>query len=39
MILQDPSLNELFDLDYGEEAERQGLGEEWKRNKTEREEN
>lgn len=33
MILKDESLNEVFDLDYGEEAERNYIGWKWKRSK------
>lgn len=31
MILKDPSLNDLFDLDYGQEAERKSITEKWQR--------
>ncbi len=31
MILKDPSLNDLFDLDYGQEAERKSITEKWER--------
>ena len=37
MILRDKTLNELFDLEYGEEAERDFIGDNWKRNKLESE--
>lgn len=37
MILRDKTLNELFDLEYGEEAERDFIGDKWKRNKFENE--
>ena len=37
MILRDETLNELFDLEYGEEAERDFIGDKWKRNKFENE--
>lgn len=33
MIQRDDTLNELYDLDYGEEAERAYLGDPWKRKK------
>jgi len=32
MILKDETLNEIFDLEYGEEAERDFIGGEWRRN-------
>ena len=32
MIIKDRTLNEVFDLDYGEEAEREFVGGEWTRN-------
>jgi hypothetical protein len=35
LILQDKTLNEIFDLDYGERAEREFIGGQWKRNKVE----
>lgn len=35
IIEQDHTLNEIFDLDYGEEAEREFVGGKWTRNKTE----
>lgn len=31
MVLSDPSLNDIFDLDYGQEAERKAIGEKWNR--------
>lgn len=34
LIKRDNSLNEVFDLEYGEEAERDFLGAKWKRNKS-----
>lgn len=34
MVLQDNSLNEIFNLDYGEQAERQAIGDKWKRSKS-----
>lgn len=33
IILRDKTLNEVFDLDYGEEAEREFIGGEWIKNK------
>ncbi|MEZ5002148.1 MAG: DUF4262 domain-containing protein [Chitinophagales bacterium] len=33
MTLRDQTLNDLFDLEYGEEAERDFIGDKWKRNK------
>lgn len=33
MILRDRTLNELFDLEYGEEAERNFIGDRWRRSK------
>ena len=33
LIKSDSTLNEVFDLDYGEEAERDFIGAKWKRNK------
>lgn len=33
MVLRDETLNELFDLEYGEEAERDFIGDKWIRNK------
>lgn len=38
LVLRDKSLNEVFDLDYGEEAIRDTVGEKWKRSKIENEE-
>lgn len=35
LILRDNTLNEIFDLDYGEEAERGFIGGKWTRNKVE----
>ncbi|MCP2025051.1 hypothetical protein L1276_000191 [Flavobacterium sp. HSC-32F16] len=35
LIIKDKTLNELFDLEYGEEAEREYVGDEWVRNKSE----
>jgi len=35
MIKRDKTLNEVFDLDYGEEAERENLGGEWTRKNIE----
>lgn len=35
MILRDKTLNEVFDLEYGEEAERKEIGKSWKRNQIE----
>ncbi|MBW1658560.1 MULTISPECIES: DUF4262 domain-containing protein [Flavobacterium] len=35
IILKDKTLNKLFDLNYGEEAERKFIGDEWVRNKVE----
>jgi hypothetical protein len=37
MILRDETLNEVFDLEYGEEAERDFIGDKWRRNKIENE--
>ena len=37
VILRDKTLNEIFDLEYGEEAERGFIGGKWKRNKIESE--
>lgn len=31
LILKDKTLNEVFDLEYGEEAERKFLGDKWVR--------
>ncbi|KUJ52222.1 DUF4262 domain-containing protein [Chryseobacterium sp. JAH] len=38
LIKSDKTLNEIFDLDYGEEAEREHIGGEWKRNQMETDE-
>jgi Domain of unknown function (DUF4262) len=35
MVIKDKTLNEVFDLDYGEEAEREFVGGQWTRTKTE----
>ncbi len=35
LVLRDKTLNEIFDLDYGEEAEREFKGGQWTRNKVE----
>ncbi|ABQ05929.1 DUF4262 domain-containing protein [Flavobacterium johnsoniae] len=35
LILKDKTLNELFDLEYGEEAQRKLIGDEWVRNNSE----
>ena len=35
LILRDKTLNEVFDLDYGEQAERNFFGDKWIRNKFE----
>jgi len=35
MVLRDKTLNEIFDLEYGEEAERDSVGGKWKRSKFE----
>ena len=32
LILKDATLNEVFDLDYGEEAHRISIEDEWERN-------
>jgi len=32
MVLRDKTLNEVFNLEYGEEAEREYIGGEWVRN-------
>ena len=37
VILKDKTLNEIFDLEYGEEAERDFIGGKWNRNKFENE--
>lgn len=31
IVLKDPSLNDLFDLDYGQEAERKSIADKWER--------
>lgn len=31
IVLKDPSLNDLFDLDYGQEAERKSIADQWER--------
>ncbi len=38
MVIKDRTLNEVFDLDYGEEAEREFVGGQWKRNYIEEDE-
>lgn len=38
MVIKDRTLNEVFDLDYGEEAEREFLGGQWTRNNIEEDE-
>jgi hypothetical protein len=38
LILKDNTLNELFDLDYGEAAEREFIGGQWSRSKLENDE-
>jgi hypothetical protein len=35
LVLKDNSLNEVFNLEYGEEAERESIGSEWTRKTTE----
>lgn len=35
LVLSDETLNEIFDLEYGEEAERDFIGDKWVRNKFE----
>jgi hypothetical protein len=35
MTIKDSTLNEVFDLEYGEEAEREFIGAKWTRNETE----
>jgi len=35
MTIKDSTLNEVFDLEYGEEAEREFIGAKWTRNQTE----
>jgi hypothetical protein len=37
MTIKDKTLNEVFDLEYGEEAEREFIGGKWTRNKVENE--
>lgn len=37
MILRDETLNEIFNLEYGEEAERNFIGDKWRKNKIENE--
>nr|WP_316632742.1 DUF4262 domain-containing protein [uncultured Flavobacterium sp.] len=39
LILSDKTLNEIFDLEYGEEAERDFIGDKWVRNKFECDDN
>jgi hypothetical protein len=34
MTLYDPTLNDVFNLDYGEEAERNFIGDKWIRNSS-----
>lgn len=38
LVLRDKTLNEVFDLDYGEAADRDSIGEQWKRSRIENEE-
>jgi hypothetical protein len=38
LVLRDKTLNEVFDLDYGEAADRDSIGGQWKRSKVENEE-
>jgi hypothetical protein len=38
LILRDNTLNDVFNLDYGEAAERDGIGARWTRSKVEKEE-
>ena len=38
LVLQDPTLNELFNLEYGEAADRSHVGDRWTRSKVEKEE-
>ena len=33
LVLRDKTLNEVFDLDYGEAAERDFIGDAWRRSK------
>ncbi len=35
MTIKDKTLNEVFDLDYGEQAEREYVGGQWTRTQTE----
>ena len=35
LVLRDKTLNEIFDLDYGEDAAREFLGGQWTRSKFE----
>ena len=35
MVLRDPTLNDVFDLDYGQEAERAFIGDSWTRSELE----
>jgi hypothetical protein len=37
LVLRDPTLNELFNLDYGEAADRSQVGDRWTRSKVEEE--
>ena len=34
LVLRDETLNEVFDLEYNEEAKREVIGGQWKRNKV-----
>lgn len=38
MVTKDKTLNEVFDLEYGEEAKREFVGGQWKRNYIEEDE-
>lgn len=38
LVLRDKTLNEVFNLDYDEEAERDSIGGQWRRRKVENEE-
>lgn len=38
LVLRDKTLNAVFDLDYGEAADRESIGGQWKRSKVENEE-
>ena len=38
MVIKDPTLNDIFNLDYNEEAERNFIGDEWVRNSSKDEE-